>query len=327
MKNHSTGVEAAMFLLEILRRIPKGKGRSITVKELMEQLAELGYKRTPRSFQRTLNTLCEHFDIEKDDRANAHAYRWKEFAKGFEISRLTLQESLVLMLAEEHLKNLLPANIMKSMKPFFDEARYQKQFGKETLEYKWLDKVCSVPTSLPLLPAHIPPAIFEAVSTALFENRWLEIEYQNQDGEKRRSNVMPLALAEQGASIYLIVRYEGSEKNYMLVLHRIKKARLLTFTFDRPKDFSLKKYQAEGHLGFGQGKMVKLTFKIERRTGFHLTETPISADQIILEEGDDFYIMQATLPENNMLEWWISHFGEDFEELERQTIEKSYKEK
>lgn len=322
MPQRPENINTTCYQLEILRRIPKGKGRFITAKELHEQLAELGYDKTLRTTQRTLNTLCEHFDIEKDDRGVEHAYRWKAFSKGLEVPTLTPQESLLLMLAEEHLKNLLPANIMKAMKPFFDEARYQKQFGKESLEYKWLDKVCSVPTSQPLIPAKISPDIFDAVSTALFQNRLLKIEYQNQHGHKHCANVMPLALAQQGAVIYLVVRYEGFEDNRLLALHRIKKADVSTFTFERPKAFNLKQYLDEGYLGFSRdGGKVCLTFSITRSAGFHLTETPLSTDQKILEETEDYYRVQATVADTDMLAWWIRKFGEDIWDIEKEEIE------
>lgn len=320
MPKRPQNIHNTLFQLEILRRIPKGKGRYITAKQLHSQLEELGFDKDIRTVQRTLNILCEHFDIEKDDRDIQHAYRWKEQAKGLAISTLTAHESLLLMLAEEHLKNLLPANLMKSLKPFFDEARYQKQFGKETLEYKWLDKVSSVPTSQPLLPAKVSPDIFEAVSSALFENKLLNVEYQNQHGKKNKAQVMPLALVQQGGAMYLVVQYEGVENYRHLALHRIKKATVSTFSFEYPKDFNLKHYQEQGNFGFGDGSMVKLTFSISHSAGFHLTETPLSKDQQILEETEAFYRIQATVPDNEMLTWWIRKFGTDIWDIEREVI-------
>ncbi|PJG83431.1 helix-turn-helix transcriptional regulator [Caviibacterium pharyngocola] len=322
MPKRPENIETTFYHLDILRRIPKGKGRYITAKALHEQLEELGYQKDIRTMQRTLKSLCEHFDIEKDDRSREHAYRWKEYSKGLDIPNLTAQESLLLMLAEQHLKNLLPANIMKSLKPFFDEARYQKQFGKESPEYKWLDKVCSVPTSQPLLPAKISPTIFDAVSTALFQNKLLHIEYQNQQGNKKKATVMPLALAQQGGTIYLIARYEGFDNQRLLALHRLKKPEVSTFNFERPKDFSLSKYLDDGYLGFScTGQKVRLTFSIAHSAGFHLTETPLSKDQIILEETPDYYRIQATVADSDMLEWWIRKFGEDIWDIEKVVID------
>ena len=321
MPRRPKNIESTFYYLDILRRIPNGRGQFVTAKTLHQQLKELGYEKDIRTVQRTLTQLSEHFNIEKDERSREHAYRWAPNAKGIEVPSLTPQQSLVLMLAEEHLKNLLPTSIMKSMQPFFDEARYQKQFGEDRLEYKWLNKVCSVPTSQPLLPAKISADIFEAVSTALFQNKLLHIEYQNQHGDKHQANVMPLALAQQGASIYLVVRYEGFEDNRLLALHRIKQANVSTFNFERPKDFHLQKYLEEGYLGFGSaGKMVRLTFSIEHYAGLHLTETALSKDQKILEETADYYRIQATVPDTDMLDWWIKKFGDRIWDIEKETL-------
>ena len=66
--------------------------------------------------------------------------------------------------------------------------------------------------------------------------------------------------------------------------------------------------------------MVKLTFSISHSAGFHLTETPLSKDQQILEETEAFYRIQATVPDNEMLTWWIRKFGEDIWDIKREAI-------
>lgn len=158
------------------------------------------------------------------------------------------------------------------------------------------------------------------MSQALFQNKLIHIEYQNQFGKKHSATIMPLAIAQQGASIYLVCRYDGYDDNRLLALHRIRKAEISTFTFERPKDFNLQAYQNDGHLGFGGGEKVRLTFSISRSAGFHLTETPLSKDQKILEESDEHYRFQATVANNDMLKWWIRKFGEDIWDIEKQII-------
>lgn len=44
--------------------------------------------------------LCQHFDMEQDDRSKPYGYRWLSHSKGFSIPTLNEQESLLLMLAE-----------------------------------------------------------------------------------------------------------------------------------------------------------------------------------------------------------------------------------
>jgi hypothetical protein len=117
-----------------------------------------------------------------------------EQAKALAMPNLTPQESLLLQLAEEHLKNLLPPRLMKSMDAFFSQAK--RNLGSEStarLEREWPGKVRVVATSQPLLPPKIVPGVFEAVSEALYANRWLTLDYQNSAGKRRSITVMPLA--------------------------------------------------------------------------------------------------------------------------------------
>lgn len=312
-------IETTLLQLEILRRIPRLPGK-IDAKSLHEDLIDAGFERDLRSIQRTLKTLCEHFEIECDERSKPFGYSWKLNAKGLDLPILNEQQSLLLKLAEQQLKYLLPANIMSYMKPFFEQADRLVSGSKDKPEYQWLNKVCVTPTSLPLIPAQVKDDIFAAVSQALFQNRLLHIEYQNPKGKKHAATIMPLAIATQGATIYLVCRYEGYNDNRLLALHRIRKASMSTFTFERPKDFNLKTYQNDGHLGFGNGEKTRLSFSIQHDAGFHLTETPLSKDQKILEENDEYYRIQATVAQNDMLEWWLLKFGEDIWDITREPI-------
>ena len=214
-------------------------------------------------------------DLECNNDSKPYTYYWKERSAGFALPVLNEQQSLLLKLAEKQLKYLLPANILSSMKPFFEQAdrmlsgTYPNDREKPT--HQWLDKVCITPTSLPLIPAKIEDDIFSAVSQALYRNKLLKIEYQNSSGKRYFATVMPLAIAQQGASIYLICRFDGFSDTRMLAMHRICKADISTFSFERPKDFNLQVYQDEGYLGFTSYqnvRKIRLTFSIANGQDF-----------------------------------------------------------
>ena len=112
MTRRPDALETARLALELLRRIPRG--RKVTASELHEQLREAGIERDLRTIQRQLDMLSQKFDIERDDRNKPYGYRWLDHATGLSIPNLTPQESLLLLLAEEHLRHLLPARLMKS---------------------------------------------------------------------------------------------------------------------------------------------------------------------------------------------------------------------
>lgn len=300
-------LETALLTVELLRRIPRN--RKITAAELHEQLRGAGHQRDLRTIQRQLEMLSEHFEIERDDRSKPYGYRWKERAYGLSLPMLSEQESLMLALAEQHLRNLLPKSLMKSMEGFFQQAR--SNLGPQSNakhEREWLSKVRVVDTTQPLLPPKIAPDVFEAVSDALYANRWLDVDYKNAAGKRNQARVMPLGLAQQGWRLYLVCRYEGYDNERSLALNRIFAAHASIMTFERPKDFNLKKYDDEGRFGFGEGKKIRLTFRIDKWNGLYLSESPLSADQQVTDLGDQYEI-RATVVETDQLDRWLRGFG------------------
>lgn len=308
MAKRSDTLETVLLAVELMRRIPRG--RKVTAGELHQQLKDAGIERELRTIQRQLEMLSEHFEIERDDRSKPYGYRWLEQAKALAMPNLTPQESLLLQLAEEHLKNLLPPRLMKSMDAFFSQAK--RNLGSEStarLEREWPGKVRVVATSQPLLPPKIVPGVFEAVSEALYANRWLTLDYQNSAGKRRSITVMPLGLAQQGPRLYLVCRFDGFNNERSLALHRIRKAEASTLTFERPAEFDLQKYDDDGRFGFGEGHRVQLRFRITKDAGLHLTESPLSTDQQYVEAQDGWLEIIATVVDSAMLDWWLRGFG------------------
>ena len=178
MGKRSGTLETTLLAIELLRRIPRS--RKVTAEELHAQVKEAGFDRDLRTIQRQLDLLSEHFHIERDTRTKPYGYSWQKNASGLSVPGLTLQESLLLRLAEEHLRNLLPAHLLKSMDGFFAQARQNLDpLGPPSLERDWPAKVRVVATSQPLLPPKVDPAVFETVCEALYGNRYLNVTYKN----------------------------------------------------------------------------------------------------------------------------------------------------
>lgn len=307
--------ETVLLALELMRRIPRG--RKVTAKELHEQLADTEIGRDLRTVQRQLEMLSEHFEIERDDRNKPYGYRWKDRARGMALPMLTEQESLLLTLAEQHLRSLLPASLMKSMEGFFTQARANlAPYSNAKREREWLNKVRVVSTTQPLLSPRIKPGVFEQVSNALYANQWLAVDYENAAGKRTQADVMPLGFAQQGPRLFLVCRFEGYDNERSLALHRIHSAQASSLTFERPKDFDLEKYDNDGRFGFGEGKRIRLTLRIDKEAGFHLLETPLSDDQQVVEL-ENTYEISATVVDTAMLEWWLKGFGENIREIHR----------
>lgn len=315
MAKRSDTRETVLLALELMRRIPRK--RKVSAKDLYEQLSNTEVSRDLRTIQRQLEMLSEYFDIERDDSSKPFQYCWKERSQGMALMSLTEQESLMLALAEQHLQSLLPASLMKSMEGFFKQAH--TNLDSETSakrEREWLSKIRVVSTTQPLLPPKIKPGVFEQVSNALYSNLWLKVHYKNAAGKSTEAEVMPLGLAQQGPRLYLVCRFRGYDNERSLALHRIDTAQATEFTFERPKDFDLEKFDNDGRFGYGEGKLISLTFHIEKEAGFHLLETPLSKDQQVKELKDAYEII-ATVVDTAQLDWWLRGFGDAVSKIKK----------
>ena len=310
--------ETLVFALELLRRIPR-QGK-VTAGKLHSQLQEAGFNKGLRTVQRQLKYLSEHFDIECDDREKPYGYRWKEQSEGFCVPRLSLQDSLLLTLAQQYLRSILPARLMHSMEGFFTQAKCElTRSGRKQPEREWLSKVRIVDTTQPLLPPKIRGGVLDAVSNALYENKWLKLNYENADGKRGNYRVMPLGLAQQGPRLYLVCRFQDFDNERSLALHRIISADVSTMSFERPPEFDLKKYDDDGRFGFGEGERIRLTFRIQKPNGFHLLESPLSKDQEV-KELDDEYEITATVVDTEQLNWWLRGFGKAVKNVQKQPL-------
>lgn len=310
-------METVALALALMRRIPR-RGK-ISAPELHQQLKDAGIDRDLRTIQRQLKALSDHFDIEREPTRPA-GYRWKERAPGMAIAAMTEQEALLLALAQQQLKFLLPPKVTAAMDAFFDQAqRNLDPYGDRQLARQWLTKVRSVSEGVKLLPPTIASGVLETVSEALYSNRWLQVRYRNSDGHVSDSRVMPLGLAQQGPRLYLVCRYDGFTDERSLALHRIQSARAETLSFARPKDFDLARYDDDGRFLFGEGKRVKLSFRIDAARGAHLRETPLSSDQTIREDGDEL-VITATMVDSYQLDWWLRGFGDDVSAVRKRKV-------
>lgn len=308
MPKKSSTQESLALAFEILKRIPKS--HQVTAKELHQQLRHIGIERDLRTIQRNLEMLCEHFDVIRDERRKPYGYRWNKNSEGMALPKLSAQEALLLSLAEEYLIKLLPANITASLDGFFQEAKYKlNPIGDSSKEREWLRKVRVVSETQPLLPPKISTEAFNAISEALYHDRLLNIEYYNAKQEQKSALVMPLGLAQQGQRMYLVCRFDGYDNERSIAVHRVRKATVSSFGFERPKEFKLSQYDADGRFGFGEGEKIFLELKVKQELALLMSESPISLDQTITQFGD-LYKVSATVVESKLLEQWVTSLGD-----------------
>lgn len=326
MARKETTTDEALLMLAILKRIPCD--RSISTVDLARELEESGMAISPRRLQRCLKRLAlsEDFAVVCDDRTRPYGYRRLLKDSVIDATRLRPEESLVLRLAQEHLKHLFPAPVTESLRPVFEKARESlKELPATDPAADWLKKVAVVPAALPVMPARILPRIFRAVSRALWRNVKLDVEYENGDGNVTRGMVSPLALVQQGERTYLVCIFEGYQDVRHLALHRLRSAKALDFAAERPADFSLETYVASRHFNYSNGQKVKLVLEFESEALKHyLKETPFNSSQEMTVLSDGACRVEAVMDDTVLIDAWLAAWGaEKFRRVERTAVEKA----
>ncbi len=308
-------LDSALLIIELLRVIPRR--RFITAQSAHQSLEAAGFARDLRSVQRLLDLISLNFPIERDMRCRPYGYRWMEHARGMNLPLLTPQEALLMQLAQAHLAEFLPANLMRTLQPLLTSADYT--LLPASAERRWLKKVRRIPTTQPLMSSSLHTGVFAAVSDALFYEHKLRITYSNARREKREALVCPLGLAQQGPRLYLVCRFEGYDNERIIALARVHTAQMIDEAFVYPPGFDLGRYDGEGRFAFGSGQKVRLRFRINKLVGLHLTESLLSSDQTVAEHDDSFAIC-ATVIESKLLDAWLRGFGTDIWDIERVNV-------
>jgi predicted DNA-binding transcriptional regulator YafY len=82
-----------------------------------------------------------------------------------------------------------------------------------------------------------------------------------------------------------------------------------------PAGFDLDCYIQEGEFAYPVGEPIRLEAVFSRGAAFHLSETPLSADQRVTDLDDARVVVHATVENTAELRWWLCGFGAEVEVL------------
>ena len=182
-----------------------------------------------------------------------------------------------------------------------------------------MSKVRVVSEPQPLLPPKVAASVFNEVSNALYNNRWLAVGYLNVSGKRTQAEVMPLGLAQQGPRLYLVCRFSGFDDERSLALHRITKAQAVDRTFQLPENFDSQQIDKDGRFGFGDSKRIRLSFHNSKESGFYVVDCPLSDDQVVTPFKTELKI-SATIVDTVQLGRWLLGFGDQIANVQKRQI-------
>ncbi len=292
---------------ELLKLLPtRGSGK--TAKEISDALAEAGFTVSKRQVERDLLDLQEVFGLECNDASIPYGWRWG--AAPIELPGVTLAEALSLQIVEDTLKPLLPASVLRTMQPKFAQAKSKlAALSAQNKSAQWADKVCAVPSGLPMTPPIVDEEILETVQSALLENEQVEVIYVPFSNDPKTLQLHPLGLVVRGSVTYMVATAFDYVDVRLYAMHRFQSALRTYEPAKQHKGFKLAQYVDEGALQFGKNGVVKLVARINETLAMHLAETPIAVNQKIKTTEDDIELT-ATVVDSWQLQWWVLSKGQ-----------------
>jgi len=306
----------------LLREIPRSP-RNATTAQLESALASLGFKTTRRTLERDLSQLCGSFPIAVDDSARPFKWFWMADAQSDILPRLNEAQCTTLLLAEAHLRPLLPSSLASDLQQVFGYARRQL---KDTAWADWHRRTAVVDASVKRLAPDINPSVLDAIHRAMATSQCVEIEYRAKGATVWKKMVLhPLGILVRGPVHYAVGTLFDYDDVRQLAIHRIRFADVIKQGVRVPKGFNFQAYALDAAGSHHQGVM-RIELRIEAAAAEHLLETPLSRDQkIVATKDSDWMRLTAAVANDDALRWWLLGFGAQIEVLKPASLRREIK--
>ena len=276
-----------------LVKVLRGAIGGLTTRDILTRLNELPdvVAVDIRTVQRDLVELDESgiVALEKSVRDGKEHWRLDATFAGFSGSRfMTGTTALTLKMVIDHAQVLLPISAqheLRAQAERVDRALRNEGIGGIT---PWSKKVRVLPAGHQLAVPTIDEHLVEEVYRSLALETKLRARYLKPgSNEATERDYSPLALVYRAPRLQLIVSTDPTRLPYVLAMHRIQEARALDSPIERPADFDLDQYIADGRLDIRVGDPIRLRLRCTQELADHWRTAALGTDQVISEESGE----------------------------------------
>ncbi|WP_146491403.1 hypothetical protein [Vibrio sp. T20] len=218
-KPNKQRIEHIELVFEVYSLIPTQ--RKITANEVHQRLTNTGIERSKRTVQRCLNILTTYLDVEKDDRSLPYSYHRRAHSQ----YAIGPSESLLIELAFESLRSMLPESYRSSVKDCFAPllSANHHQTSRTHVRHKRLGN-----------KDDYNEALFDKLCLSIYHQREARLHLRN---EQVLQYVCPLGLVLENDCLQLI--YQFKKRICSAPLNQIQDIYVSTFEFTYPEGFLL----------------------------------------------------------------------------------------
>lgn len=315
-----------LAMLQLIPREPHFKATT-TIKAFLD---ERGFAVELRTIQRDLERMSAFFPLICN--REKKPFRWSFVANyNSNLPALDPATALAMVLAEQHVKNLLPPVAVDQLSVQFQMARQFLDSLESNSFSKWNNKVRSIDNGKALLPAKVEPQIWQAVTEALLMGQALDVQYMARSSSVGKAYTLHAqGLVTRHNVTYLLATVNDYADIRQFPLQRILQATASTQGYRLKADFDVQTYIDNGGFGYaleGAEQWVTLRARIDQDTARMLSETPLSEQQTLSEpQADGWVELNALVSNDQQTLWWLQGFGARFDVLEPQNWRESIRE-
>lgn len=304
---------------KMLQLIQRSRKKTST-RYLMEELAKEGIQISQRSIQRDLKFLSQTFfpTLKGDGNLDAQGWFWDKDTQLLDIPAIDLVTALTFQLTEKFLSDKLPSSVVESLRPYFNMAHRRLNEARQNEHTDILDKIRIISNNQPLLPAGIDSLHLETIYDALEQQKQIRCRYTKKSGEIVGYDLNPLGLVFRDTVMYLIASAWEYDDILQFAIHRFITCEKTDKAAIIPTHFNIDTYISDGNFEYLVGEPLEIQVELlfDDQVGAHLQETPLSSDQIFINEANEKNRIKATVKNTSQLRWWLLGFGEYVEVIE-----------
>jgi predicted DNA-binding transcriptional regulator YafY len=265
-----------------------------------------------------LINLSARFPLVVDESSKPFGWGWAKDANFEFAPRLSVAQGIALLLAQAHLRPLLPRHMLQELMPLFDVAERELASGAWR---DWHQRTAVLPSMLTLLPPALDARVLDDVHEALALRRQLSAIYRSKGAKEGRPvTIHPLGLIQRGPVHYLACTLFDYTDVRQLAVHRISDTTVTKEQSYTPAGFDFATYAKTAGRYETEGP-IHLVVRFTAEAAEHLRETPLSPDQVITElDASPCVEVSATVLLDQTLRWWLKGFGSQAEVLEPKTL-------
>ena len=303
----------------LLRLVPP-HGRAKSTSDLHQALADQGIEVDVRTIQRDLNALSTKFPLVSFTEGRTNYWHWLQGAPGLEIPAMSPATALALKMAFSYVAPVLPSSVQRALDPYLQRTG---DVLADSQLADWDQRVRLIPQGLQLVPPAIDQQVLDHVFTALIEGVRFECTYQGPSHSEPQAWVVnPVGLVVRSGVFYLVCTLWDYKDIKHLALQRMHSVRLKDDPASTIEGFDFTRHiEEEGRFAYPVGsEILSLELRVDSEVAKQLAESRLSSNQTLEPESEGFCRLQAEVPDNLALRWWLLSFGQGIEVLAPETL-------